>query len=866
MCETMDKNYNPKEVEDKLYKYWEDSGFFKSIIDKDKKPYTVVMPPPNITGKLHMGHALDQTMQDVLIRFKRMQGFSTMWVPGTDHASIATEAKIVEQLKKEGLSKEQIGREEFLKRAWKWKETYGGNIKNQLRKLGISCDWSKERFTLDEGCSKAVKEFFIRLYEKGLIYRGEKIINWCPCCKTSISDSEVEFKEQDSHFWHLKYYLEGSNEYLEIATTRPETIFGDVAIGVNPSDERYKKFIGKNVIVPIVERVIPVIADDYVDKELGTGVLKITPAHDPNDFEIGLRHNLPVIKVMDENACMTEKAGKYKGLGRFEARKSVVEELKDLNLLSKTEDIKHSVGTCYRCSHTVEPSVSKQWFVKMKSLADMAIKCVKNKETVFIPERFEKIYYHWLENIKDWCISRQLWWGHRIPIWYCKGCGEVIVSKEENVKKCPKCSSENLEAETDTLDTWFSSGLWPFSNLGWPEETPEYKYFFPTNTLVTGHDLVFFWIIRMIVSSLAMTGKAPFERILIHGLIRDKNGLKMSKSLGNGIDPLEIIDMYGADALRFSLMLGNTPGNDLRFFIEKVESSRNFANKIWNAARYIHMKATNSKKPEIFDISDRWIISRLNKVINEVTTAFDKLDLGLAAQKIYDFTWNEFCDWYIEFSKLSSKGYVLLYVMENILKLIHPFMPFLTEKIWESFSFSDKSIMVSEYPKYDESKIDEEAEKNVEILMTVIKSIRNMRREMNVAQNKRPVVYIETSNKNILDILNQNKEIVSKLSFSKEIEVSDSFDIPKCASAVNEYSKIYIPMNQLIDERAEISRLKKELEETKIQLERVNSRLNDQNFISKAPQKVIDGSKDMATKLESKIEKLIQSINEFSLD
>ncbi len=866
MCETMDKNYNPKEVEDKLYKYWEESGFFKSEIDKNKKPYAVVMPPPNITGKLHMGHALDQTMQDVLIRFKRMQGYSTMWVPGTDHASIATEAKIVEQLKKEGLSKEQIGREEFLKRAWKWKETYGENIKNQLRKLGISCDWSRERFTLDEGCSKAVKEFFIRLYEKGLIYRGEKIINWCPYCKTSISDSEVEFKEQDSHFWYLKYYLEGSNEYLEVATTRPETIFGDVAIAVNPSDERYKEFIGKNVIIPIVGRSIPIVADDYVDKELGTGVLKITPAHDPNDFEIGLRHNLPVIKVMDESAYMNEKAGKYKGLERFEARKLVTKELEDLNLLSKTEDIKHSVGTCYRCSHTVEPSVSKQWFVRMKPLAEMAIKCVKNKETIFIPERFEKIYYHWLENIKDWCISRQLWWGHRIPIWYCKDCGEVIVSKEESIKKCHKCSSENLEAETDTLDTWFSSGLWPFSNLGWPEETPEYKYFFPASTLVTGHDLVFFWIIRMIVSSLAMTGKAPFEKILIHGLIRDKNGLKMSKSLGNGIDPLEIIDMYGADALRFSLMLGNTPGNDLRFFVEKVESSRNFANKIWNAARYIHMKATDIKKPETFDISDKWIISRLNKVINEVTTAFDKLDLGLAAQKIYDFTWNEFCDWYIEFSKLSSKGYVLLYVMENILKLMHPFMPFLTEKIWESFSFSDKSLMISEYPKYDVSKINEEAEKNIEILMTIIKSIRNMRREMNVAQNKRPVVYIETSDKNILNILNQNREIISKLSFSKEIEVSDSFNIPKCASAVNEYSKVYIPMNQLIDVNAEISRLKKELDETKIQLERVTSRLNDQNFISKAPQKVIDGSKDMAAKLESKIEKLTQSINEFSLD
>ena len=861
MCECMNKNYNPKEVEDKIYENWEKSGYFSASVDENKKPYSVIMPPPNVTGNLHMGHALDQTMQDILIRFKRMQGYSALWIPGTDHASIATEAKVVQELEKEGLSKEEIGREEFLKHAWQWKEKYGGNIKKQLRKLGISCDWARERFTMDEGCSEAVKEYFLRLYEKGLIYRGERIINWCPNCKTSISDAEVEFKEQDSYFWHLKYYLVGSEEYLEVATTRPETIFGDVAIAVNSNDERYKKFVGKEVTIPLVGRKIPVIADDYVDIEVGTGVLKITPAHDPNDFEVGARHNLPIIKVMDEKAFMNEKAGEYAGLERFEARKKLVKELETRGFISKIEDIKHNVGTCYRCQTTIEPSVSMQWFVKMKPLAEMAIKSLKEKETVFVPERFTKIYYHWMENIKDWCISRQLWWGHRIPAWYCDDCGEIVVSKEE-ISKCPKCGGSKLTPESDTLDTWFSSGLWPFSTLGWPEKTPELDYFFPASTLVTGHDLIFFWIARMIVASNIMMGRSPFERVLIHGLVRDSQGRKMSKSLGNGIDPLEIIDSYGADALRFSLMLGNSPGNDLRFYTEKVESSRNFANKIWNAARFIHMKAENKEKPESFTLADRWILSRLNGVINEVITNLDNLDLGLAAQKLYDFVWNEFCDWYIEFSKLSSEGYVLLHVIKNILQLIHPFMPFITEEIWKTFDFSNESIMISKYPECDESLIDEKAEKEIQILMTVIKSIRNMRREMNVPQNKRPLVYLEVADDEIKNILKQNKDAICKLSFAGNIEISSSVQKEKCASAVNEYAKIYVPLGDLVDKNAEIARLTKELENAKKQLESTSKRLLDENFTSKAPEKVINGAKEMKASLENKVQNLLNSISE----
>ena len=674
MSEELGKVYNPKEVESRLYKTWEEKGLFKAEVNKNKKPFTIVMPPPNITGKLHMGHALDNTMQDIIIRYKRMQGYSALWVPGTDHAAIATEAKIAENMREEGISKEKIGRKEFLKRAWKWKEEYGGNIVKQLRKLGSSCDWSRERFTMDEGCSKAVREFFVKLYNEGLIYRGEKIINWCPKCKTSISDSEVDFAEMDGHFWYIKYKIVGSDENIIVATTRPETMFGDVAVAVNPDDDRYKHLIGKRVIVPVVNREVPIIADSYVDIELGTGALKITPAHDPNDFEVGLRHGLSIINVMDESGVMNEKADFCKGLDRYEARKLLVKRLKEENKLHKTEEIKHSVGKCYRCSTVVEPRISTQWFVKMEPLAGPAIECVKSGKTKFIPDRFSKIYYHWMENIKDWCISRQLWWGHRTPVWYCRDCEKMTVSKDINVTVCSHCGSKSIYQDEDTLDTWFSSGLWPFSVLGWPENTPELEYFYPTNILVTGYDIIFFWVAKMIFSFLKMTGKKPFENILIHGLVRDSKGRKMSKSLGNGVDPLEIIEKYGADALRFSLILGNSPGNDMRYFDEKVEASRNFANKIWNAARFIHMnidgKNIKNEIPKDLGMIDKWIISRFNFTAKEVIYNLDKFELGIAAQKLYDFIWDEFCDWYIEFSKILGKKEVLLWVMTNLLKLL----------------------------------------------------------------------------------------------------------------------------------------------------------------------------------------------------
>ena len=811
MKKEMDKIYNPKDVEENIYKEWEEKGYFKAEVNSHKKPFTIVMPPPNITGKLHMGHALDETMQDILIRFKRMQGFEALWVPGTDHASIATEAKVVEQLKKEGLSKEEIGREKFLERTWQWKKEYGGNIVNQLRKLGASCDWSRERFTMDEGCSRAVREFFVKLYEKGLIYRGEKIINWCPNCKTSISDSEVNFKEMDGNFWHINYKLVNSLDHVTVATTRPETMFGDVALAVNPKDPRYSHLIGKKVIVPVVEREIPIIADDYVDIEVGTGVLKITPAHDPNDFEVGQRHNLPIINVMDENGKMNENAILFKGLDRYEARNQLVGLLCKGGYLEKTESIHHNVGTCYRCSTTVEPRVSTQWFVKMDELAKPAIDCVKNNKTKFVPERFSKIYFHWMENIKDWCISRQLWWGHRIPVWYCKKCGKMTVSKD-TPDVCKHCGSNEIYQDNDTLDTWFSSGLWPFSVLGWPEKTPELDYFYPTNVLVTGYDIIFFWVAKMIFSSLEMTGKEPFENILIHGLVRDSQGRKMSKSLGNGVDPLEIIEKYGADALRFSLMLGNSPGNDMRFFNEKVEASRNFANKIWNAARFIHLNTDNQDlekgiPEEIGDI-DSWIISRLNTVISEVTNNLDKFELGIAAQNIYEFVWDEFCDWYIEFSKIEGKKEVLLFVVDSILKLLHPFMPFVTEEIWKSFQNIDGSIMIEKYPEFNKKYINKNAEYNINVLMSVIKSIRNMRSEMNVSHGKKTVIYIDSDNLEICKVLKKYENIICKMAYAKSVEINSDRGDEKLVSAVNDYVKIYIPVDELVDREEEIARLK----------------------------------------------------------
>lgn len=864
MKREMDKVYNPKDVEENIYKEWEEKGYFKAKVNSHKKPFTIVMPPPNITGKLHMGHALDETMQDILIRFKRMQGFEALWVPGTDHASIATEAKVVEQLKKEGLSKEEIGREKFLERTWQWKKEYGGNIVNQLRKLGASCDWSRERFTMDEGCNRAVREFFVKLYEKGLIYRGEKIINWCPNCKTSISDSEVNFKEMDGNFWHINYKLVDSLDHVTVATTRPETMFGDVALAVNPNDSRYSHLIGKKVIVPVVEREISIIADDYVDIEVGTGVLKITPAHDPNDFEVGQRHNLPIINVMDENGKMNDNAILFKGLDRYEARKQLVALLRKGGYLEKTESIHHNVGTCYRCSTTVEPRISTQWFVKMDSLAKPAIDCVKNKKTKFVPDRFSKIYFHWMENIKDWCISRQLWWGHRIPVWYCKKCGEMTVSKDTpNV--CKHCGSNDIYQDNDTLDTWFSSGLWPFSVLGWPEKTPELDYFYPTNVLVTGYDIIFFWVAKMIFSSLEMTGKEPFENILIHGLVRDSQGRKMSKSLGNGVDPLEIIEKYGADALRFSLMLGNSPGNDMRFFNEKVEASRNFANKIWNAARFIHLNTDNqilkTGIPEEIGDIDKWILSRLNSVISEVTNNLDKFELGIAAQNIYDFVWDEFCDWYIEFSKIEGKKEVLLFVVDSILKLLHPFMPFVTEEIWKSFQKTDSSIMIEKYPEFNKKYVNKDSEYNVAVLMSVIKSIRNIRSEMNVSHGKKTVIYIDSENSEICKILKKYENIICKMAYAKSVEMNSDRGNEKLVSAVNDYVKIYIPVDELVNREEEMARLNKELESVNKQLIQAEARLKNEKFLSKAPKEIVDGARELADKLADKSKRILEEIS-----
>ncbi len=869
MCKHLEKNYDPKKTEESIYKFWEENECFKPSRDESKETYTIVMPPPNITGNLHMGHALDQTMQDTMIRFKRMQGYSALWIPGTDHAAIATEAKLMEQLRTEGISKEKLGRKAFLKRAWEWKNKYGSNITKQLKKLGVSCDWSRERFTMDEGCSEAVKEFFIKLYDKGLIYRGKKIINWCPKCLTSISDSEVNFEELNGHFWYIRYKLVGEDRYVEVATTRPETIFGDVALAVNPNDDRYKDLIGKKVIVPVIGREVSIVGDNYVDMEIGTGVLKITPAHDPNDFEIGLRHNLPVIEVMNEKGCMNELSGRYCGLNRDDARKEFVKKLKEEGYISKIEELSHSVGLCYRCSAVVEPRLSTQWFVKMKELAEKALKCVKDGNIEFVPNRFSKIYYHWMENIKDWCISRQLWWGHRIPVWYCKDCNEIIVSKEE-VKECRKCFSKNLKREEDTLDTWFSSGLWPFSVLGWPENTDDLRRFFPTNLLVTGYDIIFFWVAKMIFSSLEMTNKPPFKQVLIHGLVRDSQGRKMSKSLGNGIDPLEVIEQYGADALRFSLILGNSPGNDLRFYSEKVEASRNFANKIWNAARFIHMKLSEKETRKKFNLGeldsiDKWILSRLNKVIEQVTLEMEALDLGLAAQKIYDFVWDEFCDWYIEFSKISNRNSVLVYVFNSILKLLHPFMPFVTEKIWHSFNSQDYPIMVSDFPKHNSNYLSQNAEKEIEVLMSVVKMVRNLRREMNVPQSRKVEINIETTNSNIDEILSKYKNELCRLANIKELNILDKFNISGCAASVNEYAKIYMSLEGLVDIESEIEKLKKELEVSKNQLEQANKRLNNKEFLSKAPKHVVEGAKELVKNLEGKISKLNKSIMEFRI-
>ena len=869
MAKELDKQYSPQNVEDRTYKFWCDHKYFHAEVNPDKKPYTIVIPPPNITGQLHMGHALDETLQDILIRWRRMEGYETLWLPGTDHASIATEAKIVEAMRKEGITKEEIGREKFLERAWEWKAQYGGRIVEQLKKLGSSCDWDRERFTLDEGCSKAVREVFCKLYDKGLIYRGERIINWCPHCLTSISDAEVEYEDQAGHFWHLRYPFKDGSGYLELATTRPETLLGDTAVAVNPNDERYKDMVGKTLILPIVHREIPVIADDYVDIEFGTGVVKITPAHDPNDFEVGLRHNLEVINVLTPDAKIVDDYPKYAGMDRYEARKAIVEDLQAEGALVEIEDYSHNVGTCYRCGTTVEPRVSKQWFVKMEPLAKPAVEVVRNGEVKFVPERFDKTYFHWMENIKDWCISRQLWWGHRIPAYYCDDCGEVMVSADE-VHTCSKCGGNHVHQDPDTLDTWFSSALWPFSTLGYPDDTKELEYFYPTDTLVTGYDIIFFWVARMIFSGVEHMGQVPFHTVLIHGLVRDAQGRKMSKSLGNGIDPLLVIDQYGADALRFTLATGNAPGNDMRFSDEKVKASRNFANKLWNAARFVLMYLGNDYSypglPKDLAIEDKWILSKVNTLAKEVTDNLERFELGIAVAKLYDFIWDVFCDWYIEIAKIrlqSGEGAdtakaVLVYVLTDILKLLHPFMPFITEEIYQAIPHDTESIMISKWPEYDPALSFADEEAQMEKIMDAIRAIRNRRAEMNIPPSKKSKVYVETA---FSDVFAVGSEFIKRLAYASDVEIADGFgDLGNTVTIVTNDAKIYIPLGDLVDFEAEAKRLQKELAAAEEKLAFINKKLDNPGFVNKAPEKVVQQNRDEAAKLTEKIANLRSSL------
>ena len=857
MSKELAKTYDPKGLEDRIYQKWLDNKYFHAEVNKDKKPFTIVMPPPNVTGQLHMGHALDETMQDILIRFKRMQGYEALWQPGTDHAAIATEVKVIEKLKEQGIDKNEIGREEFLKHAWAWKEEYGGKIINQLKKLGASADWDRERFTMDEGCSKAVQEVFIKLYEKGYIYKGSRIINWCPVCQTSISDAEVEHEDQDGFFWHINYPVVGEEgQFVEIATTRPETLLGDTAVAVNPDDERYKHLIGKMLKLPLTDREIPVIADEYVDKEFGTGCVKITPAHDPNDFEVGKRHNLEEINIMNDDATINELGGKYAGMGRYEARKAMVEDLKEQGLLVKVVPHSHSVGTHDRCGTTVEPMIKPQWFVRMKEMAQAAIDTLKEGNLTFVPERFDKIYLHWLENIRDWCISRQLWWGHRIPAYYCDECGETIVAREMP-EKCPKCGCTHFHQDEDTLDTWFSSALWPFSTLGWPDKTPEMEYFYPTDVLVTGYDIIFFWVIRMVFSGLEQTGKTPFHHVLIHGLVRDSQGRKMSKSLGNGIDPLEVIDKYGADALRLTLITGNAPGNDMRFYWERVEASRNFANKVWNASRFIMMNLEKAEVPGEMNLAeltgaDKWILSKVNTLAKDVTENMDKYELGIAVQKVYDFIWEEFCDWYIEMVKPrlysdtdSTKGaalWTLKTVLGNALKLLHPYMPFITEEIYCTLHPEEESIMISSWPVFKEEWNFANEEEAVEIIKEAVRSIRNVRTGMNVPPSKKAKVFVTAEDEKIRKIFENGEIFFAPLAHASQVIVQkDKTGIEDDAvSAVTAKAVIYMPFAELVDVEKEIERLKKEEEKLTKELARVNGMLGNERFISKAPKAKVD--------------------------
>ena len=878
MSKELEKNYNPSEIEDRLYQKWLDKKYFHAEVNRDKKPFTIVMPPPNITGKLHMGHALDNTMQDIIIRFKRMQGYEALWVPGTDHASISTEVKVTNALKEEGIDKHELGREGFLKRTWEWKKEYGGTITSQLKKIGSSCDWDRERFTMDDGCSKAVLEVFCKLYEKGLIYKGSRIVNWCPVCNTSISDAEVEHEEQAGHFWHINYPVVGEEgRYVEIATTRPETLLGDSALAVNPDDERYTDLIGKEVYLPLTDRKIPVIADSYVDKEFGTGVVKITPAHDPNDFEVGKRHNLPEINILNDDATINNLGGKYAGMDRYEARKAMVADLDALGLLVRVEDHTHNVGTHDRCKTTVEPMIKQQWFVKMDELIKPAVEGVKNGDIELIPASMDKTYYNWTDNIRDWCISRQLWWGHRIPAYYCKDCGEMTVSRDK-VCTCPKCGSTNVEQDPDTLDTWFSSALWPFSTLGWPDKTPELDYFYPTDVLVTGYDIIFFWVIRMIFSGYEHMGRKPFGKVLFHGLVRDDQGRKMSKSLGNGIDPLEVIDKYGADALRYTLITGNAPGNDMRFYWSRVEASRNFANKVWNASRFIMMndpdnkiKATDERPANLTD-ADKWILSKMNGLIKEVTDNMEKYELGIAVAKLNDFIWEEFCDWYIEMVKprlyndadetKTAAIWTLKTVLIDALKLLHPYMPFITEEIFCNIQDEEESIMISSWPVYDEADNFAAEEKAIETIKEAVRNIRNLRADMNVAPSRKALVYVVTASEDVKNIFNNSLGFFGTLAYASEVKVqADKAGIPEDAvSTVIPDAVIYIPFAELVDIDKEIERLKKEEGRLQGEIKRCNGMLNNERFTSKAPQAKIDEEKAKLVKYTQMLEQVTERL------
>lgn len=884
MERNLPKNYDPKDFEDRLYQEWQDNDCFKSEVNKDKESFTIVMPPPNITGQLHMGHALDDTLQDILIRWKRMDGFEALWIPGTDHASIATEVKVVDRIKSEtGKTKYEVGREEFLRRAWDWKDEFGGKIVNQVKKLGASCDWDKERFTMDEGCNKAVTKFFVELYKEGHIYRGNRIINWCPDCKTTLSDAEVEHEDQEGNFWHIKYPIKDSDEFLEIATTRPETMLGDTGIAVHPEDERYTHLVGKTAILPLVGRELIIVADDYVEKDFGTGAVKMTPAHDPNDFEVGKRHNLEEINVMNDDATMNSLAGKYEGMDRYECRKAIVEDLKEEGYLMHIKKHNHAVGTCYRCHSVVEPRLSLQWFVKMDELAKPAIDLLKENELEFVPDKFDKTYLQWLENIRDWCISRQLWWGHQIPAYYCQDCGEIMVS-EEAPTHCSKCNSTNIEQDEDVLDTWFSSGLWPFETLGWPEKTEELDYYYPTSVLVTGYDIIFFWVVRMTFSAIFCMNEKPFSHVLVHGLVRDAEGRKMSKSLGNGIDPLEVIDQYGADALRFTLATGNSPGNDMRFYTERVEFARNFNNKLWNASRFVFMNLedesilenlTREAVQKDFTLADKWIISRANGVVKEVTHNMDKFELGMALQKAYEFTWSEYCDWYIEMVKPRLYGedrdakraalYTLTYVLEKILKLLHPFIPFITEEIYSYLPTVEGYIIRAEYPHYDEKDDMQLEEEKMNLIMDGIRSVRNVRTEMNVPPSKKAkTIIVPTDEKR--EAMEDGKEYFKSLASASDVEIkNDKSGIPEDAvSVVIDGVEIFIPLDELVDFEKEKERLNKEKKKAISEIKRVEGKLNNSGFMNKAPDKLIEEEKQKKEKFEEMLKTIEERLAKFN--